>query len=77
MKNLLPTKARWLMMAIIDILLVSLATPLSFYSAIKFDQGEMLQFWLFITIVIIINAISYALSWLVSWMIFSKGNKDE
>jgi hypothetical protein len=67
-QNALPRK--WLLMAVVDILLVSISTPLAFYVALLYDQGESAKFAWFMVLVIILNAISYSFGWLVSFRLF-------
>ena len=68
----LDKKMKWVGMAILDIVLVSIALPLNFYVALLWDSGEEVKFWVCLFIAVLINAVSYALGWFVSWSIFKK-----
>lgn len=79
MKNLraLDSKAKWIGMAILDIVLVSVALPLNFYVALLWDTGEEIKFWVCLFIAVMINAVSYALGWFVSWSIFKRAGNEQ
>lgn len=65
----------WLIMAGIDICVVSLLTPLSFYVALLYSSQDP-KFPLFMGLLIFLNAITYSLGWVVSWKIYSKPSNN-
>ena len=64
--------SRWLKMAAVDIVAISLATILAIFAGIQLDKGNVSQFLLATGGVILLNGISYTLSWVVSWLIYNK-----
>ena len=72
----LDKKMKWVGMAILDIVLVSVALPLNFYVALLWDSGEEVKFWVCLFIAVLINAVSYALGWFVSWSIFKRAGDN-
>ena len=72
----LDKKMKWVGMAILDIVLVSIALPLNFYVALLWDSGEEVKFWVCLFIAVLINAVSYALGWFVSWSIFKRAGNE-
>ncbi len=72
-----PRRLRWLAMAALDILIVSVALPLDFYVALQWDgAGFTMRFGLLMGLAILLNAASYSLGWLVSYLIYTKGDSD-
>jgi len=69
----LPVQRKWLILAIVDIGVASVSTPLSFYVALLFSQQAYLHFALFMGLLTIFNALTYSLGWWISWKIYSKG----
>jgi thiamine transporter ThiT len=68
----------WILMAAIDVLLVSFTSPLSFYAGIVFSQESYSpKFWGIMIIQVVCNAISLILGYIISWLIYSKGEKPE
>ncbi len=67
---------QWILMAVTDILLVSISVPLSFYVALLYDRGEPGAFLPCMGALVGINATSLGFSWLVSWLIYTRGYKD-
>jgi len=66
--------ARWVMMAAVDVVLVSFTSPLSVYIGITFEQnGLSPKFWALLGIQIFCNGISLILGYIISWLIYSKG----
>ncbi len=69
-KNL---QKRWLMMALVDIVIASASTPLSFCVALAYGRQAHVQFVMLMCLLVVFNIVTYSLGWFVSWRIYSKG----
>jgi hypothetical protein len=64
---------RWIVMAAIDVILVSLIYPLSFYAGMLYSQsGYCLKLWGIMAIIVFCNAFSLIAGYCISWWIFNK-----
>jgi len=67
-----PQVLKWLKIAAIDILIVSIAQPLNYIVAITGDRGEWHFFYPCFLLAVLLNIATYGIAWWVSMQIMFK-----
>jgi len=73
MRSPLLDRKKWVLMASIDVILMSITQPMSFYIGMIFSiQGFSPRVWLCLLFLIFANTVSLLLGYVISWLIYSK-----